>query len=65
MFYLNTKEFLDNVCKEIKYKPANKTISDELESHIEEIKEENICKGMSVEEAEKSAVKQMGDAKKK
>ena len=61
---MNTKEFLDNVCKEIKYKPANKTISDELESHIEEIKEENICKGMSVEEAEKSAVKQMGDAKK-
>lgn len=61
---MNTKEFLDNVCKEIKYKPANKTISDELESHIEEIKEENICKGMSVEEAENNAVKQMGDAKK-
>lgn len=61
--HLNTKEFLKNVCKEIKYKPANKPISDELEAHIEDIKAENLCKGYSEQEAEEKAVKQMGDAK--
>ena len=35
---MNAKEFLNNVSKEIKYKPANKPITEELESHIEEAK---------------------------
>ena len=42
---MNAKEFLNNVSKEIRYKPANKYISDELESHIEELKNDNLCKG--------------------
>ena len=61
---MNAKEFLNNVSKEIKYKPANKYISDELESHIEELKNDNLCKGLSEEQAEETAVEQMGDAKK-
>ena len=61
---MNAKEFLNNVCKEIKYKPANKLISDELEAHIEELKNDNLCKGLSEEQAEETAVEQMGDAKK-
>ncbi len=61
---MNTKEFIDKVCKEIKYKPANKQIADELETHIEELKNDNLCKGLSEDESEEIAVKQMGDAQK-
>lgn len=64
MFYLNTKEFLNDVCKEIKYEPANKLIAEELEGHIEDIKSEYLCKGASEQEAEEKAVEQMGDARK-
>ena len=59
---MNAKVFLNNVSKEIRYKPANKYISDELESHIEELKNDNLCKGLSEEQAEETAVEQMGDA---
>ena len=61
---MNTKEFLNKVSKEIKYKPANKTITEELESHIEEAKKDYLCKGYSENEAEEMAVEQMGNAKK-
>ena len=61
---MNTKEFIDKVCKEIKYKAANKPIADELETHIEELKNDNLCKGLSEDEAEEIAVQQMGDAQK-
>ena len=61
---MNAKEFLNNVSKEIKYKPANKPIIEELESHIEEAKKDYLCKGYSLDKAEEMAVKQMGDAKK-
>ena len=61
---MNTKEFLNKVSKEIKYKPANKSITEELESHIEEAKKDYFCKGYSTNEAEEMAVEQMGDAKK-
>lgn len=64
MFYLNTKEFLNAVCKEIKYEPANKPIAEELEGHIEDIKSEYLCKGATEKEAEEKAVEQMGDATK-
>ena len=40
MFHLLIKEFLENVCKQIKYKPAKNVISQELTQHIEEIKED-------------------------
>ena len=63
MFYLDVKEFLNNVCQEIKYKPIRKGIADELENHIQEIKEEYIETGMNEAEAEEKAVKQMGEAK--
>ena len=61
---MNAKEFLNNVSKEIKYKPANKPITEELESHIEEAKKDYLCKGYLENEAEEMAVEQMGNAKK-
>ena len=61
---MKTKEFLNKVSKEIKYKPANKPITEELESHIEEAKKDYLCKGYSENEAEEMAVEQMGNAKK-
>lgn len=58
---MNIKEFLNNVCNEIKYKPARKFISEELETHITEIKGENIEKGLNEEVAEENAIEQMGN----
>ncbi len=63
MLYLDIKGFLNNVCQEIKYKPIIKGIADELENHMQEIKEEYIETGMNEAEAEEKAVKQMGEAK--
>ncbi len=42
---MDVKGFLNNVCQEIKYKHIRKGIADELENHIQEIKEEYIEKG--------------------
>ncbi len=42
---MDIKGFLNNVCQEIKYEPIRKEIVDELENHIQEIKEEYIEKG--------------------
>lgn len=61
---MDIKEYLNNVCKHIKYKPANKVIAEELESHIQDMKSDYLCKGISENEAEENAIKQMGDAKK-
>jgi len=63
VFYLNIKEFLDTVCNEIKYKPANKPISEELEGHINDIKDEYLCKGCTEKDAEEAAVEIMGNPK--
>ena len=60
---MDTKEFLDNVCSNIKYKPASKQIKEELKTHIDEVKEEKIDEGYSAKEAEELAVNQMGNAK--
>ena len=60
---MNTKEFLDNVCRNIKYKPASNQIKEELKTHIDEVKEEKIDEGYSAKEAEGLAVNQMGNAK--
>ena len=60
---MNTKEFLDNVCSNIKYKPASNQIKEELKTHIDEVKEEKIDEGYSAKEAEGLAVNQMGNAK--
>lgn len=59
---MDIKRFLNNVCQEIKYEPVRKGISDELESHIQEIKEEYIESGINEIKAEEKAVKQMGNA---
>ena len=41
---MDIKSFLNNVCKEIKYEPAQKAISEELELHMKEVKEvKSIC----------------------
>lgn len=60
---MNTKEFLDNVCSNIKYQPASNQIKEELRTHIDEVKEEKIEEGYSEKEAEELAVDQMGNAK--
>lgn len=57
---MDTNNFLNKVCEEIKYKPVRKGISEELKSHIQEIKEEYINKGIPENEAEQKAVSQMG-----
>ena len=59
---MQTKEFLNSVCEQIKYKPIRNSISEELKNHIEDKKEELIEMGQNEEEAEKNAVEQMGDA---
>lgn len=60
---MKSKDFLNIVCNEIKYKPANKMISEELGGHIEDLKNDNLCKGYTDEQAEEKAVEQMGNAK--
>ena len=61
---MKTKDFLDTVCNEVKYKPANKMISEELAGHIEDLKNDNLCKGYTDEQAEEKSVEQMGNDKK-
>ena len=60
---MQIKEFLDNVCEQIKYKPIREDIAEELKNHIEELKENYIQEGMKEEIAEKKAIEQMGDSK--
>ena len=62
VFYLDIKSFLNTVCEQIKYKPVRPGISDELEQHINDVKEEYIAKGINSDEAEEKAVLQMGNA---
>ena len=59
---MNIKTYLSNVCKEIKYEPAKKAISEELELHMKEIKENYINDGIDEITAEEKAVHQMGSA---
>lgn len=62
VFYLNVKNFLNTVCEQIKYKPVRPGIAEELEQHINDVKEEYISKGMEENKAEEQAVLQMGNA---
>ena len=59
---MDIKTYLNNVCKEIKYEPAKKAISEELELHIKEVKENHINDGIDEKLAEEKAVNQMGSA---
>lgn len=62
MFLLQIKEFLNEVCEQIKYKPIRNEIAEELESHIEEAKEYYLEEGIEEIEAEQKAILQMGKA---
>ena len=59
---MHVKEFLENVCNEIKYKPIRNDISEELALHIEEVKQDYIAEGLTEENAEEKAVSNMGNA---
>lgn len=59
---MDIKTYLNNVCKEIKYEPAKKAISEELELHMKEVKENYINDGIDEKLAEEKAVNQMGSA---
>ncbi|MTI46738.1 MAG: FtsW/RodA/SpoVE family cell cycle protein [Firmicutes bacterium] len=57
----HTSDFLKKVCNQIKYKKIHNDIKTELLGHIDEIKAEYMNNGMSDSEAEKKAIKQMGN----
>ena len=59
---MDIKNFLETICNEIKYKPVKEEISQEIESHIKEIKEDYMDCGMKEQEAEQKAIEQMGNA---
>lgn len=59
---MQIKEFINNVCEQIKYKPIRSEISEELESHIKEAKENYMQDGISEKIAEEKAINQMGNA---
>ena len=59
---INREDYLNSICKKIKYKDKRKSIYDELETHIEETKNEFIRLGFSNEQAEEQALKEMGDS---
>ena len=55
------EEYLKKVLEQIRCKKAQGEIREELRAHIEDQKEANLAAGMSVEEAERKAVADMGD----
>lgn len=59
---MQIKEFLNNVCEQIKYKPIRNEIAEELENHIKEAKENYIQEGIEEIQAEQKAISQMGKA---
>ena len=59
---MQINEFLNDVCKQIRYKPIRNEIAKELEGHITDLKENYIEKGIDEKEAEKEAILQMGNA---
>lgn len=60
---MKIKEFINLICEEIKYKPIRNDIYNELQSHIEESKEDYIKEGLEEDIAEEKAIQQMGEAK--
>lgn len=55
------QEFLQSVCKEIRFRSIHKDINKELSDHIEDQKNEYIKQGLDEETATLKAVEQMGD----
>lgn len=60
---MNINIFLEEVCNKIKYKPAQKDISEELRQHMMEIKETYMEEGISDFEAEEKSTQRMGNPK--
>jgi cell division protein FtsW (lipid II flippase) len=58
---LNKEEYLDSVCKEIKFKAARKVLRRELAAHIDDKRQELASAGTP--DAESEAVAMMGEAK--
>lgn len=58
---MQTREFLNSVCTQIKYKPIRNEILEELQSHIEDEKEYYLENGMKEKEAEEEVINQMGN----
>lgn len=56
-------EFLKQVTQEVKYKKIHPYLMNEMEDHIEMLKEDYIEEGLTEEEAYEKAIRQMGDAK--
>ena len=53
--------YMNLVCTQIKFKDIHKNIKEELLDHINNIVEENMNKGLSIEESIDIGIKQMGD----
>ena len=59
---MQINDFLNDVCRQIKYKPIREEIAQEIKSHVEESKENYMEKGIQEKEAEEKAILQMGNA---
>ena len=59
---MNSHDFLDSVCGEIKYKSVHESVKQELNSHIEDGMEYYMEKGFSKSDAMHFAVSHMGDS---
>ena len=59
---MQIKEYLKSICEQIKYKPIREEISNEIEAHIIDLKQEYINDGIKEEDAEPKAINQMGNA---
>lgn len=55
------KQYLNNVCSEIKFKEVHKDIVSELEDHIQSFSEDNLENGLTEDAAINKAIAQMGD----
>lgn len=58
---MNKKEYMNTLCEQIGNKYAKQLVSAEYENHIEDQKAAYMEEGMTEEEAERQAVRQMGD----
>lgn len=59
---MQIKEYLKSICEQIKYIPIREEISNEIEGHIIDLKQEYINDGIKADEAEQKAIEQMGNA---
>ncbi|QUH25910.1 permease prefix domain 1-containing protein [Serpentinicella alkaliphila] len=56
------ENYLEEVCAQVKYKKAHSQITNELSSHIYELVDNYVDRGMTEEETTIKAVLQMGNA---